>query len=225
MAGLFAKAKKAKSEEVGTSKSKGIQWNVGKPGTDPIGTAVHQLMVLQAEAKAIEAKMGLAKTMVKNHATEKFIAAYVEAGAMPDSPMRVVNADGESVAFVAQDRSSQYAVKPEQMTALNELLGEDAADGLVYEEVSFGLNREILALPGVQEVVEKALEGALKKLTSGEKPILNAEQAEMLLDVKLQTSFKPKMLDRLVLICGKCVNRVQQLLGAMGSCATLYVKV
>ena len=57
------------------------------------------------------------------------------------------------------------------------------------------------------------------------KPLLTAEQAELLLDVKSKTAFRPGTLGRLPLICGRDVARMEAFLEIMGSSATRYVKV
>lgn len=171
--------------------------------------------------------MGVFKTAVKGFAEKNYVKDYAATGVSPETPMQVATADGEKVTFVVQDRSSQYGVKEDQKEALVELLGQDAAADLLFEETTFGFNRDVLAIPGVMEIVEKALENAIKKLTDDKdgKPVLSEEAAGALLDVKVKTAFRPGTLDRLSLICGKDVTRIEQFLEIMGSSATRYVKV
>jgi len=222
--GLFAKAQQSKKSEE-PKKAKGMAWLAGDPAGDTVAKSVKELVRLSAEAKAVEAKMGIHKTVVKKFAEERYISSYAEAGVGPETPMYVQNADGEKVTYVVQDRSGQYGVKDEQKEALAQLLGPDAVDGLLFDEVSFGFNREIMSIPGVQDVIEKALEGAIKKLTAGPKAILTETQAETLLDVDQKTAFKPGTLDRLAVIVGQDTGRIKQFLEIMGSSATRYVKV
>jgi len=222
MAGLFAKAQ-AKTETKATTKKKSTTWLVGDHGTDKVANSVHALIELSGQAKAVEAKMSVHKTIVKDFAEKSYVRDYATVGVSPETPMVVQNQDGEKVTFVVQDRSSQYNVKNDQQEALIALLGEDAAAELLYTETSFGFSREILALPGVMEVIEKALENAIKKLIDNN--VITPEQAEELLDVKSKTAFKPGTLDRLSIICGKDTTRIEQFLEIMGSSATRYVKV
>lgn len=222
--GLFAKAKQSKATST-TTKTKGVSWLTGDPQGDAVAKSVKELVRLSAEAKAVEAKMGIHKTVVKKYAEDRYVGYYAAEGTSPDTPMVVQNTDGEKVTYVVQDRSSQYAVKDEQKEALAQLLGPDAVDGLLYEEVSFGFNREIMSVPGVQEVVEKALESAIKKLTAGPKPVLTETQAEALIDVEQKTTFKPGTLDRLTMIVGQDTGRIKQFLDVMGASATRYIKV
>lgn len=222
--GLFAKAQASKVAD-SPKKPKGTAWIAGDPNGDAVAKSVKELVKLSAEAKAVEAKMGIHKTIVKKFAEERFIGTHVAEGVGPDTPMVIQTMDGEKVTYVVQDRSSQYAVKDDQKDALAQLVGVDAAADLLYDEVSFGFNRIIMSLPGVQDVVEKALEGAIKKLTTGPKPVLSAEQAEALIEAEQKTAFKPGTLNRLTQIVGRDANRVKQLLEIMGSSATRYIKV
>jgi hypothetical protein len=225
MAGLFAKAA-AKTTAVPKKTKKETIWAVGDPTSDPVAKSLHELVELNRQAKAVEAKMGVHKGVVKEFADENYVKDYASLGVPPETPMMIVNADGEKATFVVQDRSSQYGVKDDQREALVTLMGEDAANDLLYTEISFGFNRDVLAVPGVQEAIEAALEKTIKKLTdaAGGKPVLTPEQAELLLDVKSKTAFKPGTLDRLTLLCGRDTTKMSQFLDIMGSSAVRYVK-
>lgn len=224
MAGLFNKAKTQAAVKSTAPARKATVWLVGTaPGTERLGVAVKELVALSQQAKAIEAKTGLFKGLLKEHGESEYVDDYVRLGVEPETPMVIQNTDGEKVTFVIQDRSAQYGVKEDQKAALVELLGEDAAGNLLYEETSFGFNRDVLALPGVQEIVEKALESAIRKLTA--EGVLTEEQTELLLDVKVKEAFKPGTLGRLVNLCGKDTVKVKQLLEILGSSATRYIKV
>lgn len=226
MAGLFAKAAEKKAAAPATKTKKQTLWVVGDPASDKVAGSIHALIELSGQAKAVEAKMGVHKTIVKDFAEKNYVQDYAVTGVSPETPMVVQNADGEKITYVVQDRSSQYQVKDDQQEALKALLGEDATADLLYTETSFGFSRDILAVPGVMEVIEKALENAIKKLTDDKdgKAVLTPEQAEALLDVKSKTAFKPGTLDRLSMICGKDTARIEQFLEIMGSSATRYVK-
>ncbi len=231
--GLFDKVKGAAATKAPAKSKKETVWLVGDPAGDvskdetvKVAKSIKELTVLAVQAKAVEAKMGVHKGVIKEFAESKFVESYVRLGVHPETPMQVQNADGEKITFVVQDRGSQYAIKDDQREALNGLLGEDATTDLLYEETTFGLNRDILALPGVQAIVEKALESAVRKLTDDKdgKPVLPPELAEQLLDVKVKTAFKPGTLDRLTLICGRDTTKVAQFIEIAGSSITRYVK-
>lgn len=222
--GLFAKAASKKKEEA-PKRAKGVAWLVGDPAGDQVAKSVKELVELDAQAKAIDAKMSLHKTTVKKYAEAQYVSTYASEGVSPDTPMYVQTADGEKVTYVVQDRSGQYGVKEEQVDMLKSLLGEDAAEALLFQETRFGFNRLIMAVPGVQDAIEAALEGVVEQLTSGENPVLSQEQAEELLEVDQKLAFRPGTLDRLTVIVGRDTGRIKAFLDIMGSSATRYVKV
>lgn len=222
MAGLFAKAAQKAKETVKEVKKKGMAWTVGNSDAESIGKAIHELTLLEAQSKSIEAKQKVLKSSVQRYCETLFITSYVAQGSMPDSPMSLQNGDGEKVTYVCQDRGGQYGLKEAQRDALNDLLGSDAVDDLVYEETSFGFNRATLALPGVMPIIEKALESAMIELQSS--GTLSGDQVAELLDVKTKTAFRPNTLDRLTQICGKDVSRVRQFLDIAGSSFARYIK-
>lgn len=221
MPGLFAKAAEAtSSKSKKTTTKKNTTWVVGDPEGDAVGKSVHELVKLTAEEKAIKAKMGIHKTVVKNHAEQQFITAYADLKVPPETPMIVQNSDGEKVTFVVQDRSGQYAVKDEQREALVQLIGEDSTDDLLYDEVSIGFNREVLAKEGVSEAVEKALESVIRKLTKEGK----LGEDDELVSAEVKTAFKPGTMARIPNIVGADPTRMKAFLDAAGSSSVRYVK-
>lgn len=221
--GLFTKLA-SKKQASAAPKSKGMTWLCGDPQSLAIGQSVHELVLLDAQAKAVSAKMDIHKTVVKKFAEEHYFRDYANLQVPPGTPMVVQNADGEKVTYVTQDRSSQYPVKEEQQDALKQLLGDGRADELLFTETTFAFNRDVLSKAGVLEVVEKAIEGAIKKLTTGDDPALTPEEAEQLLEVKQKTAFKPNTFDRLTMICGQDVTRMKAFADIAGSCFVRYVR-
>ena len=221
--GLFNKAAEKSAKSAKSSKpKKNTTWVVGDPDGDAVGKAVHELVELTAQEKAIAAKKKLHATVVMKHAKESHVRDFCDLGVPPDTPMIVQNTDGEKVTFVVQDRGGQYNVKPEQRDALVQLLGADAADDLLFTETTLGFDRTILAIPGVSDAVEKALERTITKLIKDS--TLTEDQAEELITAKQKTSFKPGTLDRAATICGRDTTKLAAFLDAMGSSCTRYVK-
>lgn len=218
---LFATAA-AKTETKPTKAKKNTTWVVGDPEGDAVAKAVHQLVELTAQEKAIAAKKKMAATVVLKVAKTNHVADFCDLGVPPDTPMIVQNDDGEKVTFVVQDRSGQYAAKPEQIDALVQLLGKDAADELTFSETSIGFDRTILAIPGVSEAVEKALQTAINKLVKTEK--LTGDQAGELITAKVKTAFRPGTLTRAAEISGRDTTKLAAMLDALGSSCTRYIK-
>jgi len=218
---LFKKATAVKKAEP-AKKAKGIAWLVGDPLQDAVAKAVKAIVGISAEQKALEAKMEVHKTVVKKYAHDNFVGDFTRDGVLPETPMKVQTADGEAVTYVVQDRSSQYKVSEEQQEALCELLGADAVPDLLYTEYTFKFNRQIMAIPGVQEAIDKALSSAVTKLVKGGE--LTEEQGDSLIEADERTTFRPGTLDRVPQIVGSDTNRVRQFIEIMGSCCTRYVK-
>lgn len=222
--GIFSKAKGKSAQDAAAPKKKGVNWVCGASEQEKqVAESLTQIREISAEMKALDAKMGIHKDRVKAYGNQKFINEFASQGVLPDSPMKVVGSDGSSVTFVVQDRSSQYRVSDEQVEMLNVVVGSDVAESILYEETTFGFNRDILSIPGVSEVVEKALEAVAKKLVSSQ--VLTGEQADMLIEADTKRAFKPGTLERAVLLTGDNKQNLSMFLDAMGSSCVRYVKV
>ena len=220
---LFAKAAEksaAKSEDARPKRN--TTWIVGDPDGDAVAKAVHELVKLTADEKAIAAKKKMAATIVMNVAKKNHVRDFAELGVPPDTPMCVQNADGEKVTFIVQDRSGQYKASPDQLGVLEQLLGADVANGLTFTETKLGFDRAILGIPGVANVIEKALESAIKKMVKV--ATLTEEQAGELITATQKTAFKPGTLERAAMICGQDQVKLSGMLDAMGSSCTRYIK-
>lgn len=221
--GLFNVAKSKAKDKTVTKSKKATTWVAGSSDEDKkISDSIKELVKINAESKALDAKKMVHVTAVSKYAERNFISDFCDAGVMPDTPMKVVNADGDSVTYVVQDRSGQYDLKEEQIMALNAILGEETTQSLLYTEHKFSFNRVVMAIPGVAEVVEKALDNALKKLVRDE--VIDAETADTLVEASEKTAFKPKMLDRAALLVGGDKTRLKMLLDAMASSCCRYIK-
>lgn len=218
---LFAKAKSSAAKSASAPSKKQTLWMAGTSEEDlKVAQSIKTLTDLTREKKAIEAKMGVHKSIVKRYADKKYVATYVETECSPESPMIVQNGDGEKVTYVVQDRSASSKVSDEQIDALKDLLGPEGAERVIWQETSFGFNPEALAQDGVMEVLEKHLEKAVKEI---EKNDLLPEGLE-LLSASTQTAFKPGTLKRLTSICGKDHSRVKQFLDIMAGACVRYVR-
>ncbi len=221
---IFAKAaKKASTKKSGAkgAPKKQTIWSCGDPSGDIVAKAVHTVVELKAEVKALEAKMGVHKTLLLKYAKDEYYSDYAVNGVAPETPMKIQNHDGESVTFVVQERN-QYGVKDESVDALTQILGEDGAAELVYEETSFGFDRGLLAREGVMEVLGVHIEAAMEALVAAE--LCTEEEAEDLLDVKVKRSFMPGVLQRLGMIAGRNAGKMRQVCEALGSTCVQYIK-
>lgn len=216
---LFNRVKQS-AQSTTAPKSKGVRW-LAQSGNAGISESIKELVKLQAQVKAIDAKMSIHKTVVKKYAEEQFVQSVAATGQLPDTPMVVQNEDGERVTYVAQDRCSQYKLSAEQIDALQQLLGKEAAEGLIYEEYNFHFDRLTLSIPGVLEAVDAALSRVEKKLhTSGVLP-----EGTQLLSASQRVTLKPGTFEQIALICGRDTGRIRTFLDTCGSLFTRYIRV
>jgi len=221
---VFEKAKdKAASSESQSNKKKATVWQVVNAAeAAALDTAIHEIVLLQADSKAIAAKQSIFKSQVKKHAEERYLHDYAELGVAPDSPMQLVNGDGEKVTYVVQERCSQSKVKSDQAEQLASLLGEDGAKAILFENTVFKFNDVLLARDGVMAVVGAALDAAFKTLVKEE--VVTKEESDALLEVDEFVAFKPGTTSRLADICGRDTQKMKGLLDIMGSASVRYIK-
>ena len=159
---------------------------------------------------------------IVKHAEDCYLRAYADRGVAPDSPMQLVNNDGEKVIYVVQERCAQSKVKDEQVEQLDLLLGEDAAKAILFENSVFKFNNTLLAKDGVMDAVGSALESAFEGLV--ESGCLTAAEASNVLEVDEFVAFKPGTTNRLADVCGRDTQKMKNLLDVMGSASARYVK-
>lgn len=216
------KAKSKKSEKTTKAKKKSTVWSVGSDEKgEALAESVKTLVELNAKKKAIDAKMGVHKTAVNKHARAEFFNHLAQNGVMPETPMVVQNADGQKVTFVVQDRAHNTSVKPEVRDDLEDILGEDAVEGMIVEETRFAFQREAVLNPEILGVIEKHLESAVGELV--EAGLI--EDVEDLVDIEQVSAFRPGILAQLPQICGKDSTKIQETFDALGSATVSYVKV
>ena len=222
---LFTKAKEANSAKQSSSvkkPKKSTTWIVGDgESQSKVSKAVGELRKLNAEKKAVDAKMEVFKTVCKTYAREQFFSTYADNGVYPETPMKVQNSEGESVTYVVQDRSTQYPAKPEQVEMLQRILGEDGASEMVGTETTFAFQRSAMMNPELMPILERHLEAAIAE--ASESGLI--EGFEDVLEVTERTAFKPGTLQRLAMICGSDSVKMRQVMDAMSSAAPNYILV
>jgi len=221
MAGLFAKLEKKAAAAPEKATKKSTTWSVGTTEENKkVSEALSQLTRLNADAKALDAKMGIHKSVILKHAKDSFSRDYAATGFKPESPMIIQNAEGDQATFVLQDRSSSSAIKDSQRAELEALLGVDAVEKILVNEIDFRFSRSALGLPSVMKVVEKHLEAAMTELTKKELLPPDIE----LLEVDHAVRVRGGTLERLGEIVGKDSSKLAAVLDALGSSVTRYIK-
>ena len=221
--GLLSKAKAA-APAGPVKKKKQTVWLVA---TDLLKKAIKDVIAYTVEQKNLEAKSTVLKTTLKNHAVDEFIKSIAHNGVFPETPLLLQNEDGQTVTFVVSDMTASTRVTDEQVDSMNQLLGADRAADLFYQQTTFSFDSEVLALPGVSEAVEKALDRVVARLTTADdsgKALLTQEQAEMLISAKTITAFRPGTVQRMPEICGRDVVTMKEFFKTMGSALKHYIK-
>lgn len=218
---VFAKAAAKVAAVPSKSTKKKTIWELSPD--NPLNAAVKSFIEYDREIKTAEAKKEPLKRKLREFGTEHYIQDYVNAEFPPESPMVIQSVDGETLTFVVQDRTSEYKVTEETKEAVAAILGEDGAKKVIYEETIFKFNRDLMAIPGVSDIVGAALETAMKSLVK--KNLVTEEQSEQLIVAESKTSFKPGLLKNLTGICGADTVKVSNFLEAMGSSCTRYCRV
>lgn len=234
---IFAKAKGKVAAEPTKSKKHETVWAISplvkdEPTADQLNQSVHEMHRLHGERKKIETEEGIHKSLLKGFAEERYVDHLTVTGAEPESPLKIINDKMETVTFVVQDRGHLCKVSDDQIAALAEVLGEDAVGELIYEGGDFVFNGPVMgmnslvqadgAFQSVQDVVAEALTETLAGLVEAGK--ISQEQADGLVDFKVERRFKPQILSKAVSVCGRNKGKLQSFLDALGSAVTRYVK-
>lgn len=214
--GVFSKA--AAGSVVKKPSAKGTAWLTNEAD----GKSVDKFVDLTAEKKKVEAKIAIPKGSLVSVAFAKYLESYVRTSVPPETPMTLVAGSGNSVTFVVQDRSGQGGLSEEQIEDLTTLLGSEVVDGIVYDEISFSFNRDVLAAPGVMSVIEKHLGAAISEIV--ESGLVSGEAADQLLEAEQRKALRPGVFQRLVSVCGANVARLERFLGIVGGLFVKYVK-
>lgn len=179
---------------------------------------IHSILEDKSVMDARKTTMVQAMSRVCKFALASFCNDVATNGYLPETPMSVSNAAGESVTFVVQDKCGTAALTEEAKAALEDLLGEEAAAELIEVQTDFVFNNDLLAEDGVQEALSEAFQGLVAK---GK---LTEEQAGALITAKTVTRVKKGTVQELGNICGKNKVLLQQIMGALNGPIVTYVK-
>jgi hypothetical protein len=218
---LFAKAKARSKETVKKSKKETV-WTLDSGEEDKkVSESITKFRETSAQIAELDAKKKLHASIITRVVKDLHVRSFCERGVPPEGPMVLRTPNGEQVNFVVQDRGGQYPLSDDTIEMFRQLIG-DAIDGILYTETKISFDRATMAIPGVSEAIEKALESAIKKLINNE--TLTAEQADELIVAEQKTAFKPGTLERSAEICGRDPEMLTQFLDIMDSSCTRYIK-
>lgn len=208
---VFSKAKE-KAGGVGDNPKNGK--SSGIVTLDDVAAEIDQFVEVSRKIKDLDSNKSVLQEEIKVSAINKWLAKYMEAGRVPDT-MKFRGKES-TVTFIMQDRGGRAS--DEQMIGLKSLLGEERAGRLIEEDTKFSFNSTALTKPEVREALGKCIENMAK---SG---ILTQDEAENLIEATPVRMIKKGTVADLHNICHGQSNEMQNLLGALGSAATYYVK-
>ncbi len=164
--------------------------------------------------------------MLRPYALDRFFESMAESGVLPPAPLKVISDKGQSITLVLQDRSASSKVTDEQIAALEELVGDRAAD-LIYDAGEFSFNANIMAQNSptggtVQDVVAEAIGDAISQLLEAKK--ISEVQADGLLSYSAEKHFKPQPMARAVEFVGRNAEKLAEFAGILDKSFISYVK-
>lgn len=231
---LFAKAAKAAADK--PKKKDGTIIQLPKD-LDTEGKLIGESALLnQAITNAIEAKADeeaakvkgtLAKGKIMTYAQGEVVKLYAKLGVPPETPVSVVNHNGESVTYVMADKSQQNPMGAEQVALLETLLGADAAAKIIQKRTIVSFNFKTMDEQAANEksktvfsVVAEVVSNALMS-----DPRLSIEQKESLIESVEKTYLQVGTLQRIAELCGSDAKKIGQFYEAIGSACVRSLKV
>lgn len=224
---LLNKAKDTAVKAAPSKVSKGTVWRTDsnakdKSEAESLSLSVTELVRLNGELEARKTQMGAHKNRLLSFANSLYVKWFVNRGASPETPMKVVADSGTSVTYVVQNKCASSKVGDEQYNQLIDVVGGEVAARMVEDVTVIKLNDELLENPAIFKIVNDALERAVKKMVDG--GLVSQEVAETIVQAESLRRFKPSTLDLLLEYSGRDISRAEDLLDVMGSAVVRYVK-
>ncbi len=182
-----------------------------------ITKAIKDFCDAKDKEKSAKAEAGIAKVPIEEFANARFVEKFAEDGIKPES-FKIIGDDESQVTFIAQDRSGNYPVSDEQLEQITEAIGSDKANDLICETTTYSFSPEILRKKGVMEFLGRAMQTLVKN------GVLTDEEVNELLVAKVTRVIKPGTLTLLANICEQKLPVMKQLVTALDSNVSTYIK-
>lgn len=234
MANLFKQAAQKTAAEAKTTKPKGTVIELPKEldtggkltgDSAKLHQAVADLLIGSSEEKAAKNKQNLAKGTLGRFAHPEIVRRIAKDGQVPPGPIKFVDHKGQSVTYVIQDKSQQYALKDDQVSDLRDLLGEEAANEVMVTEEVYAFNPDTMNEPlaggegTVADVVFEIVSKAVERNTK-----LSDAQKAALIRQDVVTKLKAGFANAAALHCGKDAGRIEDAFDILKSQVVRYVK-
>lgn len=236
-ANLFAAAKKEKPSTKSAPKKgtvftlpKNLDANGKLEGESAVlNEAVSNLIEADKDKKKADANLKIAKGQLNPWIETVYCMEWAKYGIQPPTPVSVVNHLGQTNTFVLMDKTQQYTLKDDQVEIIGALLGPEGAEKLIesVDVYSFDSNtmKQEAAGEGVEngQTVQDIVFEAVSEAVMGDAR-LSDEQKASLVNCDSVTRVKAGHLPRLAELVGADAGKIQEVLQAIGSGATHFLK-
>ena len=241
---LFAKAARKTAEEPAKKGKKGTTYTLPKDldtegalqgASKEMNEAVSTVILAKQEENKAKNKGKLAKGKLNEWSFQQLYRDWTNLGVQPETSVKVANHNGETLTVMITDKTQQNTLGEDQAELLVGMLGEDLYDQLVEDVQVFGFCPTIMNQPAgveladmaqapedaetVQEIVGEIVSEAIAKSKK-----LTDDQKDQILTFKSVTRVKPGRIPRLVEFLGQDAVRLEEVLDAIGSGVTRYLK-
>jgi hypothetical protein len=192
--------------------------------------AIDEFVEADAREKQAKSDKGVAKGTATPHCVTQFLNDFARTGKKPSTikfrtPIvetkvegETVRTGGNTVTLVIQDRGELYKASPEQVETIAAIVGEDKVEAIVKEDTTFSFDNDILEKPGVMDKLGHAI---AELVTSG---TISETDGENILVATPRTTIRKGVVDDLAQLCGKDPILMEQLLAAVGSHSSQFIK-
>jgi hypothetical protein len=184
---------------------------------------------LSREVDDRETQLGILAVKLKARGEAEWLKLFGAREVAPETPFKIVEANGASVSFVVTDKTGGFALKPEQETDLTALLGSKIVGEMVDDRVRLELNDKVLVQPSACDPTKQVVElvaDRLKRIpaemvAAGE---VTAEQAQALFSFAKVRQLRPKLLGTLAVRARVARVRILDILGVLGPAVQRTIK-
>jgi len=180
-------------------------------------TAIDEFIEADGREKQAKSDKEVSKGVAVPHCLQTFLEQYAAKGKQPPTT-KFRTPGGNQVTFVIQDRGEIYAAKPEQVETITAIVGEAKAATIILTDTKFSFNNAILNKPGVMDKLGHAI---AELVTSG---TITEADGDNILVAEARTTVRKGVVEELATICENDQGMMEQLLAALGSHSTQYIK-
>jgi hypothetical protein len=204
-------------------------WTLGSGGEQrKLGNDLAYLIKATTLLDKLNMRANLAKDRLLSHCDKRWVEELAASGEVP-TPIKLVNADGQSVTFVVQDRTKTCRINASVFSELEKAIGRKNAKATTAEKKVIYFADEVLDQPSledarpVRDLVEEYLSLMVADMLVAK--VITKEQADALVEITPTRTFTAGFLGRLPKFCGFDFDKLTAAVKSVGSAITRYLKV